>query len=438
MNRRAFLLLAAAIALLAFGVREWYVLAAVPVAPLSGDVSEYLRYAYNLVHHGVFSHTFDNPVPDDFRGPGYPLLLAALLDPSMGTDAASLTPWLARIAQAQVVLGTLTVALVIALARQWLPRGAALAAGLLIALWPHHVVATGVALSEVLFGFLLVLALLCAVLPRLPAWIAGVAFGLAYLTNPLVALFPFLLARSRVGVVILLVSLAPVIGWSVRSHSLPPSPSRAVMNVVQGSWPDFHESNRWRNFLLHAREQNARIAAEVDAAVIDPRAGMESVAKRLASDPLHYANWYAIQKPLALWAWDIQLGDGGIYFLRTQHSPYDGPLGVTSTLLLIANPILTVLLLLSSLWLWRNPVALMVLYLTAIHVVFQAEPRYAIAYRPLEAIVVVMGVLLAWQAVQALAVRVGSGRRGEVGGVASHADGGTQVVYVPGEDFGAR
>jgi uncharacterized membrane protein len=73
---------------------------------------------------------------------------------------------------------------------------------------------------------------------------------------------------------------------------------------------------------------------------------------------------------------------------------------------LIANPILTVLLLLSALWLWRNPAALLVMYLTAIHVVFQAEPRYAIAYRPLECIVVVLGALLAWRAIQSLIRRV--------------------------------
>jgi hypothetical protein len=328
------------------------------------------------------------------------------MDRSMGTDAASLAPWLASIAQAQVVLGTLTVALVIALAREWMPRWAALVSGLLIALWPHHVVATGVALSEVFFGFLLVLALWLAV--RKLRWLSGIAFALAYLTNPLIAMFPLLAfwRDRKVGMVIAGVTLAASMGWGWRSHTLPPSPSRAVINFVQGSHPDYHESYRWRNLLFYARQKDAQINAEVVAATANPSDGLRAVADRLASEPAHYAAWYALQKPQALWAWDIQLGEGGIYFLRTLHSPFDGPLKGVGIAYLIANPILTVLLLLSALWLWRNPAALLVMYLTAIHVVFQAEPRYAIAYRPLECIVVVLGALLAWRAIQSLIRRV--------------------------------
>ena len=114
-----------------------------------------------------------------------------------------------------------------------------------------------------------------------------------------------------------------------------------------------------------------------------------------------------MQKPVALWDWSIQLGQGGIYFLQTERSVFEtnAALHVVEIGFLFLNPILLGLLLIGAvaLVLNRNPAArtcgLAIAYLTAIHVVFQAEPRYAIAYRPLQAIAVTAAVLalLQWR-----------------------------------------
>jgi hypothetical protein len=408
MSRRNFLFCAAAIALLAFGVREWYVLAVLTPHPFAGDSFQYMRYAYNLVHSGVYSHGQGVIVPDDFRTPGYPLLLAALM-PFSHEDAAR---FVVLVRQAQVVIGTLTVAGSIALARQWLPRGWALLAGLLIALWPHHVVATSSLLTEVLFGAALAGALLCASVALARGsmrWgiTAGAVFGLAYLVNPVIALFPVVAlpvfwrrGLARVGAAMLAVSLVAVVGWAIRNVDVPHTPGRAAINFVQGSWPDYHWDYRGRQ-LWRAAEFQA-IVDDVNRVVDTPAIGWPIVGHRLASDPARYVRWYALEKPWLLWDRSIQLGQGGIYFLQTERSPFETSpvLRAVQAVYMAANPFLTALLAgMTLLLLFRRDhpsallCALLVLYLTAIHVVFQAEPRYAIAYRPLEAIIVAAAVL---------------------------------------------
>jgi len=402
MGRRTFWWLSVGVALLAFGLREWYVLAISTPSPFQGDSFEYLRYAYNLTHAGVFSRGQAVIVPDDFRTPGYPLFLATL----MPWAHESADRFVVIFRQAQVVLGTLTVAGVMLLARQWLPRGWALFAGLLIACWPHHVVASSSLLSEVVFGAVLIAALLCTALTlkdRRWAWGAGVAFALAYLVNPLIALFPFgllVLYRSRPFALIAGLTLVAMVGWGVRCVGVEHAPSRAIMNFVQGSHPEYHEAYHLRDFLMKG-DWDA-LNREMSDVIETPKVGWPEVAHRLASDPAKYARWYAIEKPLLLWDRDLQMAYGGIYFLRSDHSPFEDRLAWLLALYLAANPVLTLLLLGYSVVLLRDPrqpaklCGLAVLYLTGIHVLLQAEPRYANAYRPLEAIVVAGGLCWAY------------------------------------------
>jgi hypothetical protein len=418
MSRRAYLFAAAAAALLAFILREWFVLTVWTPQPFAGDSAHYMRYAYNLIHSGVYSHGQGVITPDDFRTPGYPLFLTTLM------SFASERPvtFVAIVRQAQVVVGTLTVIGTMALARQWLPRGASLVAGLLIALWPHHVVATASLLSEVLFGAALVGALLLASLALRrgkTGWsvAGGAAWGFAYLVNPVVALFPVgLLAiyRNRAAAIMLGVMLVPIAAWTVRNMDVPPTQGRAGMNFVQGSWPDYYDSYRFRRILRVSAEKQARIDAEVKLMGEHPDQAWAQVTNRLTSEPGRYLRWYALQKPVALWDWSIQLGQGGIYFLQSERSVFETNAALHGVEIgfLFLNPILLGLLLIGAvaLVLNRNPAAricgLAIVYLTAIHVVFQAEPRYAIAYRPLQAIAVTTAVLALFQWRQWVPARV--------------------------------
>ena len=69
---RRFLLALLLLTLFAWLLREYFVLATVVEAPIRGDVRDYVAYAWNLVHHGVFSKAWPTdtaavPVPDGFR-----------------------------------------------------------------------------------------------------------------------------------------------------------------------------------------------------------------------------------------------------------------------------------------------------------------------------------------------------------------------------------
>ena len=151
------------------------------------------------------------------------------------------TGWYAITLQLQALLGAATVAMGMALGRRWLSRGATLAAGLLMAVWPHNIAATGAVLSEVLFGFLLVLALWLAVesmryRTKIRAAAPGLIFGAAALVNPVVLLFPPLAAlmfarsgRRRQAVLLVLLPLAIAGAWGLRNLSLPPTPGEATI-----------------------------------------------------------------------------------------------------------------------------------------------------------------------------------------------------------------
>lgn len=58
----------------------WYhVSTAIVDGPIRGDAIQYYAYAWNLLHHGIFSKDIPvaaSVIPDSYRDPGYPLFLA--------------------------------------------------------------------------------------------------------------------------------------------------------------------------------------------------------------------------------------------------------------------------------------------------------------------------------------------------------------------------
>ena len=414
-----FPLLLACVALLAFAVRELFVLTTVVEAPIVGDIVEYVSYAWNLVHHGVYSHAMPDPgvvpSPDSYRMPGYPGLIA------LGMTWFP-THWIAFVLQVQVVLGTATVVLVGLLARRWLSTAWAIGAAGLLALWPHHVAATGAMLSEVTFGFLLVLAAYCFARAwssdRLSMFFAAaLAFAAAWLVNPIVMLFPPLLAalawrhgRGRAAAVLLGVFLLPIAAMSLREADLPGesgSAQRARLNFVQGSWPEYHEAaNRFRTGDKVAIAIMREIDDETNALRTSTPGGLARVGERMALYPSFYVKWY-LGKPWRAWGWRIGLGASDVGFLRTQHSPLERNAvlrGVVQAYKFV-NPVLTTILLACAVvlvvagvrrarWVPAAAVGALALYLTLMHVILQADPRHATAYRGLEAILV--ATALAW------------------------------------------
>jgi len=288
---------------------------------------------------------------------------------------------------------------------------------------PHHVAATGALLSEVTFGFALMAGLyaLAIAMDRRRHGVlilAAACFGYAYLVNPLIALFPPAIAllvwreKGRQAALLFVgVFLLPVLALGLRNVQLDTSATqasrvgRAAINMVQGSWPQYHHA--WQA-QLQGDPGGIAIMQKInkEASLLDahPAAGFAALTGRLRTAPGYYAAWYLWQKPALLWSWDIQIGPGGVYVLDVSHSPLDThPLLRESTKLLrILNPLLTLVAFAGALLLlvgalrrvsWAPAAALataaLAFYLTAVHTVFQAEPRYANAYRGIETVLIV-------------------------------------------------
>jgi branched-subunit amino acid transport protein len=205
---RAFVLIAG----VAFGLRLFVILAASD-STLFSDMSDYHIRAEILVQ--------GKPLPDSFRGAGYPVFLAVLYA-LPGDDLMA-----ARVGHA--VLGAATAVLATLLAGAFVGRRAALMAGVIVAVYPAGVLSSIYIMPESLYGFLCTLALVVAQRPTLlrTGW-AGVVAAAAAMTRSLgLALLPSMLAGLAVeawrlrrwprvalqGAVLVLACLAALTPW---------------------------------------------------------------------------------------------------------------------------------------------------------------------------------------------------------------------------------
>lgn len=421
-DSRAFVLATAAVVTLALLLRVGYLFGTQVDVLIAGDINAYVHYARNLGLHGIYSSSVEPPlVADSFRPPGYPLfLLAAMQLGGYGSN------WVGWALQMQIALSAATVLLTILLGREWLRPGWALLAGALLALWPHHIVFASTLLSETLSGFCMMMALYLSTIAcrrgsKKLSLVAGLTFAAAALVNTVLVLFPLLpllaIALKRRRELLLpfaLTWLVPIACWAWISPTPAPgqadSTDRAWMNFVQGSWPPYHKA--WRSRKQHEipRAIMKAIDEEIRVGNNDKSAGVLMIAERLGTQPVRYLRWYAIEKPWLLWNWNIQLGWGGVHFLKVLRSPYEthALYKASLTALKAANPVIFAAMVLSLLLVLtaiahRRPVpfgllltAAFVTYVTTLHTALQAEPRYSVPYRPEQLLLAVY--VLAWAA----------------------------------------
>ncbi|MBM3315206.1 hypothetical protein FJY71_05110, partial [candidate division WOR-3 bacterium] len=136
-----------------------------------GDSQQYLLLAESLMESGAFGW---GAGPVTFRLPGYPTLLAML-----GNRI-----WLVMVVQA--VLGALTVLMVGILGFRIAGRAGGLVAAGLLCVDVGSVLHSGLVMSEVLFVFLVVLAVYLFL--ERTSWGAGLALAAAALTRPIALL----------------------------------------------------------------------------------------------------------------------------------------------------------------------------------------------------------------------------------------------------------
>jgi len=408
---------------LAAWIRVAYVQDTHLVSPIRADAEEYTSYGYHLQRHGVLSRQdprLEEPVPDSFRAPGLPVMLALSFEIE---ERGWVGRWYDAVRGMLVLLGVLTVPLSYLLARRMLPPWAAVTVAGLVAFSPHLVAMTGYVLTETPFTFCLALAtaLLFAAWDRDRAWLwaaAGGVFGLAYLFNQTVGFVPFLVLAflawrrrrspadaslpSVAGLALCLgVFLIAPVGWAARNHFNVPADtaggsSRALATITHGSYPGFvHEDPRLKYYPYRDDPEQPEYSSSF--AKFWP-----IFSRRVRERPLRYASWYLLEKPYWLWTWNILQGEGDVYvYPRGERgSLYDqsSVARLTKTAMRGLHPVLCLLALAAPILLLlegrregrlppaRTPVLVVLLVLagyTALYTVFASWPRYTIPLRPL-------------------------------------------------------
>jgi 4-amino-4-deoxy-L-arabinose transferase-like glycosyltransferase len=397
--------------LLALLVRWYFVTHAQVMQPLYreagwGDAAEYYRYAWHLVHHGLFSSDaigVANPKSDSFRDPVYPVFLALGMIVTEDYDR-----WYALILLTQAAMGGITVACAAWTLRDVLPTWLVAVAATTMALWPHLVVIPAYVLSEnlgALFFAITVLALGEAARKRSLAYtmVGGVALALAALTNsvlaPLFIPLALVLAWKRMMprrhlLVFAAVVAVPALAWGIRNASIqgPYSPLfRAEINLVQGSWPTYHvASHLWAKHDPAGIQTIDAINLEIATLHIDHALGLEHMAQRMSHTPGTYLAWY-LGKPALLWGWEIGLGAGDIYPYPTRNSPFitNPAMKAVEAVTFVCNGVLALLALAGVIVvaLHRRPsaavltIAVTAVWVTLVYGVLQSDPRYSIPFR---------------------------------------------------------
>jgi hypothetical protein len=399
---------------LAIIVRWYFVTHAQVLQPLyqgsgAGNAGEYYRYAWNMIHHSVFSAddigTVD-PKADTFRDPAYPVFLAVGM---LVTD--NYDRWYAIVLLTQAALGGIAVACTTLAVRDAMPPWLLATGATAMALWPHLVAIPAYVLSENLTAFFCAItALALGEAARRQSMtytvIGGLALALGALTNsvlaplfvPLAIILAWKRAMSRGHLIVFMtVAAVPILAWGIRNSTVPgpfSSSYRAEVNFVQGSWPTYHAATQlWvRNDAAGLPTINA-IDQEIDALHTNRALGLKLMAARMSRAPLTYMAWY-LEKPALLWGWEIGLGAGGIYPYPTRNSPFmtNPVMKAVEAVSFIFNGILAILALAGVIVVGmqrRPPAAILALaaiaaWVTVVYGVLQSDARYSIPYRTAE------------------------------------------------------
>lgn len=382
--------------------------------PIRADAAHYFWYAYNLHRYGTYSHqppvsdsTETDPVPDSLRAPGYPLLISLLMDdpPTLGT--------LVEVVWLQAILGTVLIGLVFLVARGLMAPGWSLLAAFLTAISPHLVNAGVYLLTETLYSLMLALVLLSLALAasgqRL-RWfaLAGAMLGLATLVRPTTLYFPLLLIAlciwqwglregGRRGALFLMGFVLVYGVWPARNlvqfgHA--GDPQLQINMLHHGMYPNFLFEQRPESFGFPYRfdPRSEEIGASVEAVRLE-------IARRFQEETATHVKWYLLGKPRALWSWNTVQGMGDAFVYPVTQSPYfSSPIFAAThrvsrlshtPLVMIAG--VFVLLVWVPRWVRSmspgavfllRSIAVMLVYVTVLHMVGAPFPRYAVPFRP--------------------------------------------------------
>jgi len=306
--------------------------------PMRADAGEYVRYAYNLKHFGVYSmsntlssRTQIAPRPDAVRAPLYPLFIVPFLNepPTFGD--------LRDVTYGQMLVSLITIVAVFWLARLILPLWFAVAATALTAASPHLVNMNIYLLSETLFCFLLVVGMLfVAKSVQAAGWkysaLGGLLLAAAALTHPMLLYFVLPLAGfwfislgwggGHKKIIALLVGFSLLYGaWIGRNLiSLRTFGDNSLMLVTirSGAYPGLMYQNDPATYGYPTQEDPDFSATSKDLPSV-----MAEVARSFRDAPFTQLRWYLIGKPIELWSWSNRAqGQGDVFIYPTPRTPY--------------------------------------------------------------------------------------------------------------------
>jgi hypothetical protein len=313
------------------------------------------------------------------------------------------------------------------------PRRYVYLVGVMAAVWPHMITLGSVALTETLFGFLLIagVCLLIRALERSEprAMIApGILFAAAALVNQiavgLIGLFCvalFCTKRKLAMCVFALVALGPAVLWTIRDSTIsPPSglsaSGRLMENVLIGMEPAFAPKYMATGADPAAVAARARITAELDTFAHNKAEALGHIWQRIMDHPGEFLAWY-VTKPARFWSWSIVQGANDLDVYPMIFAPFDAeaPLRViASSCYAINGPLMLlalggVLLVLSGRVGVRTHahwiVVAVILYATVVHSILTPDVRYAVPFRPYEFILAVFALYMGVNAMLSIARR---------------------------------
>jgi 4-amino-4-deoxy-L-arabinose transferase-like glycosyltransferase len=386
--------------------------------PIIADAREYVTYGYNLAQHGTFSKEYpaDNPIPDNFRSPGFPVLVA------IGFQLGGSKGYYPFVRYTQAVLGTFLVPLTYILGTFFLSPLSALVVSFLVAINPHLISFSSYILAETLFSFFLLISilLLYLALRSEKIWLfllSGAMFGITYLVNESILFLPWFLAAAiflcirkenlrnslkphLIRVVGFLIVFS-VFGaaWSLRNTINVPdlnngASSRARITMAHGTYPDFIYKNPKLKYFPY------RDDPEFGVYVSSWGNFASTFWERFKGEPVKYVTWYMFKKPYYIWSWSILQGQGDVYIYPVWETLYTSSKAANRFSRLPAKLIHIPTLLLclmglafSLLILWKKPerslldqgpmlVFVSILHFTLLYMAFASLPRYSVPLRP--------------------------------------------------------
>jgi hypothetical protein len=306
--------------------------------PIRADAQDYYLSAYNLARNGIYSRSLGNLVnppreiiPDSYRPPGLPLIIALFMDLWPHHDQIM---W--RVQLVNVALGVVTVLAIFLCAALVLPLPAAVAVGLLTAGSPHLISMTVYILTETPAAFLIALLLALTAI-RIPEnhraksllfFALGITVGCLSLFRPVYVAFAPAVAvvfpgrQNKVQAAILGCMGAAVIvaPWFIRNFLDVPagsSPSVVTATILEGAYRGYVFNGIPSTFPYGARHDPLFPLLEKDFI-----GTLEFVSNKIALDPLGMMKWYFIEKPIYLLQWSNIDGIGDVFVYPIFSSPF--------------------------------------------------------------------------------------------------------------------